>query len=255
MQIRKAVGTLVFLMAFTGGSALGQSTKPNLTPSQIEAIHSRLFLYNETPGEIPKRLAHQPTGNVKLGCVGEIIDEVHVSGLDPHANFLSNLTVATMRSSLVVVGEAGHLTPHMTADKGFLYSDYQITVKQIIKNNAKAPVKVGETITVARPGGILPIGGGGRAIVADCPNFRLWGTGKQYLMYLGYVPATGAYAASNGQGSFVLNADNTEHGLDEINKGPDMPADMLMDYARRAANEAGGLRSKEGAGKSTNELH
>lgn len=222
------------------GTALAQSTKPNLTPSQIEAIHSRLPHTGE-PGAIPRLIAETPYGNqVHINCPPAIVDEIQIMGPSPYTNLLSNLTGLTRGSDLAIVGKVGKARPHEYADQSFLYTDWEVTVEQILKNNTKAPVESGQMITVTRPGGILRVDG--RLVVANCANFITFGTGHEYLLYLKYLPKTGAYSIGNGLAAFEFMDDKTTRRLDMVNKRrkqkPDV--DTLLSLAQEAVSKATG---------------
>lgn len=233
--MRRVVGT-VFLAGALVGSAFGQSTKPNLTSDQIEAVHSRLSHSGE-PGAIPRLVAETPYGNqVHINCPAAIVDEIWFSGPSPYANLLFNLTSMTRGSDLVIVGKVGVGTTHPYADQSFLYTDWKMTVEQIVKNNSKAPVESGQMITVTRPGGVLHVDG--RLVVADCANFIMWGTGHEYLLYLHYLPKTGAYSIGNGLAAFEFLDDKTARRLDMVNKREEPDVDTLLNLAQEAVSEA-----------------
>lgn len=128
----------------------------------------------------------------RTGCVVPTDQRVT---LDP----LNELATLMCDSDLVVVGTAGTATTHMTADKDFLYSDWGFRVEELLKNNPKAPVTAGASIIVTRPAGKLQING--RMIYAICSDFQDFGTGNQHLLFLRFVPETGAYAMGGQPGS------------------------------------------------------
>lgn len=241
--MRRASAAML-LIAATVGSVFGQSTKPNLTPDQIEAVHSRLPHSGE-PGAIPRLVAETPYGNqAHINCPAAIVDEVWFSGPPPYANLLWNLTSYTRGSDLVVVGKVGKGRTHEFADQSFLYTDWEMTVEQIIKNNPKAPVESGQMITVTRPGGVLHVDG--RLVVADCANFIMWGTGHEYLLYLHYLPKTGAYSIGNGLRVFEFLDDNKARRLDRVNKREEPDVDTLLNLAQEAVSDATKPPHREG---------
>lgn len=180
-------------------------------------------------------VAAQPSGTIQIKCPTAIIDAVEVTGTDPNTNLLSHLAGYSMASDLVIVGKAGAARSHLYADQSFIYSDWEMTVQQIIKNNAKAPVEVGQTITVTRPGGIMHVDG--RLVAALCPNFITFGTGHEYLLYLNYISKTGAYSSSGGMRTFEFMPDNTTRRLDMVNskRKKEPGIDDLLTLAREAA--------------------
>jgi hypothetical protein len=159
-----------------------QSSKA-LTPDQVAEVHGKLFQAG-APGQIQQQLEAKK-GDVTLRPIG-MSSEI---GIDmPLDAKLLNLTC---RNDIVIVGRAGTRISHPTANQGFIYSDWQFTVEQVLKDNPKAPISSGMTIVVVRPGGILEIGG--RKVYAKLQHFREFTPGEELLLYLNYVPETGAY--------------------------------------------------------------
>jgi hypothetical protein len=188
---RLKIATLVFLLTL---SACAQSTTPiqpnkPLTPEQIAAVHGKLFSAG-VPGQIQERLRNTE-GDVTLMPVG-ISQEI---GIDlPLVWKLQNLAC---ESDLVVIAKADAGTSHATMDQSFIYTDWQFTIQQVLKDNPKAPVRAGDTITVTRPGGTLEING--RKVVASLRTFRAFVPGEELLLYVHFVPATGAYSMRTSQ--------------------------------------------------------
>jgi hypothetical protein len=116
-------------------------------------------------------------------------------------------------SDLVVLGKTGTGTAHMTAEKDFLYTDWDFTVEEVLKNNATSAVHSGATIIVTRPGGKLQVSG--RIVYATCGDFLDFAPGQEYLVYLRFLPETGAYAVSGGGGAFAVSP--TTKRLDPFN--------------------------------------
>jgi len=173
--------------------ATGQGVTSRLTPDEMQKVHSRLF-HKGPVGQIPEMLS-KTTGPVNVPCVVGVVQKVMVSPVD-------ELSMLAADSDLVVLGKAGAGTAHMTADKDFLYTDWNFTVEEVLKNNATSPVETGATILVTRPGGKLQVNG--RMVQANCADFLDFSTGREYLLYLRFVPETGAYTIGGGSGAFEV---------------------------------------------------
>lgn len=155
-----------------------------LTLDQVAEVHGKLFQVR-APGQI-QQLLEAKKGDVTLRPIG-ISSEI---GIDmPLDAKLLNLTC---RNDVVIVGRAGTRTSHPTANQGFIYSDWQFTVEQVLKENPKAPISGGTTVVVTRPGGMLEVGG--RKVYAKLQHFRDFTSGEELLLFLDYVPETGAYS-------------------------------------------------------------
>jgi len=160
-----------------------------LTPEQVAAIHGRI-IQSEEAGAIPDRLA-KGTGNIYIHAPDLIITPVHLDPKNQIANWMR-------QCDLVVVGKMGTGTSYMTARKGFLNTDWSFTVEDMVKNNPAALVSSGTTITVIAFGGKLEIGG--RTVHAIQKTYREFRTGQQYLLFLKFVPETGAYSSCGPTG-------------------------------------------------------
>jgi len=169
-----------------------------LPPDQVEKVHSRLSHKGGAVGEIPEMLS-KTTGDVHVRCVLGVVQRVLV---EPPPTPVEELGMLAAESDLVVLGKIGTGTSHMTADKDFLYTDWNFTVEEVMKTNGNSPVYPGATILVTRTGGKLQVNG--RTVYATCEDFLDFATGQEYLLYLRYVPETGAYA-SGGWGAFAFS--------------------------------------------------
>ena len=180
--------------ALAAGYSSGQGQGvANLTPEQIEKVHSRLFRKGPT-GEITNMLS-RTTGDVHVPCVVPVWQRIKVP-------FVDELGMLASRSDLIVLAKAEAGTTHMNADRDFLYTDWNFVVEEVLKDNPKASVQPGATILVTRPGGKLQING--RMVHAACADFEDFSSRQEYLLYLGFVPETGAYA-SGGSAAFAIS--------------------------------------------------
>jgi hypothetical protein len=93
----------------------------------------------------------------------------------------------------------------LTESKEFIFTDHTAFVERIYKNNSAAPLEQNTTIIVTRPGGKVKIQG--RVIGAKDAAFKYLSIRKQYLLFLRYVPETGAYLSIRN-GSFLVEDDS-----------------------------------------------
>lgn len=111
------------------------------------------------------------------------------------------LVVVSRGADAVVIGVAKKGVSALTADEGFIYSDWEFEVEEILKDNASSPLSVFGGITVTRPGGTLTLHG--KEIYARETNFLSFVPGARYLLFLKFLPKTNAYEAF-GDMSFRL---------------------------------------------------
>lgn len=165
-----------------------------LTPDQVDKINGQHIGYVITSTKTIPELLATTTGDLHV-TGGHLmgLGSGSYPGYPP-----SQLIEKTCRAGLVVLGRAGSGTSHLTPQQYFLYTDWGFSVEQVFKDNAKAPVQAGTSIVVVRPGGVLKIGN--RTVYAIEQNFRDFHPGEEYLLFLEFIPETGAYrvAAEDG---------------------------------------------------------
>ena len=197
-----------------------------LTPAleQRHTVHSQQ-VHGGIPGQIPNRLATE-SGDIHLDNTQL---PPNVIQLDPSST-LGNLSC---ESDLVVVGKFGKVTSYPTEDQGYIYSDLDFTVEEVVKNNQSAPVAAGQDITITRPGGLLTING--RHVYALRENFPLFHPGQEALLYLRSLPSVGTYSLGAPTG-FVLSGENVIP-LDKTRSDQfeGMKKGAVLDLAREAA--------------------
>ena len=106
-------------------------------------------------------------------------------------------------SDAVVRGRAVRKTSQITEDDSFLFTDYDLVVLEVFKNNATAPIDIGGAITVTCLGGkiiaddvILKAGGNGVALLPV--------NAQDVLLFLKHIPETQAYMLARYDGGFEL---------------------------------------------------
>lgn len=97
----------------------------------------------------------------------------------------------TCRSNAVVIGTVTSKSSQLIDEGTFTFTDYEIVVNDILKNNAGAPFEVNQTLTYTSPGGSVELNGK----VIGAVDFRSepLQLGERYLFYLNFLPETGSY--------------------------------------------------------------
>jgi hypothetical protein len=101
----------------------------------------------------------------------------------------------------VLIGETKGKTSQLTENEDFVFTDYDVKVNQILKNNVRSPINIENNIVVTRIGGKIRYRG--RIFTALDQNFRPFKLNSLYLLYLKYIPETDSYRAFPN-GSFHL---------------------------------------------------
>lgn len=106
-------------------------------------------------------------------------------------------------SDAVVRGRVTKKTSQVTEDDSFLFTDYDVNVVEVLKNNAAASLASGGVITVTWPGGKVLLDG---IIVTaiDRNLLPLPTNGHDIVLYLQFLPQTGAYYAVRHDAAYEL---------------------------------------------------
>src|SRR6185437_15320505 len=95
-------------------------------------------------------------------------------------------------SDAIVRGRATSKTSQITEDDSFLFTDYDVVVSEVFKDNTAAPIGTGKTITVTCVGGKIVVDNviikaGGNAVALLSVN------AQDVLLFLKSVPEAEGY--------------------------------------------------------------
>jgi hypothetical protein len=186
--------------------------------TDVERVYSKE--YNELyPSRQKNKLSETRTEikdlGVMIGVVGDVVD---LPGQTPISTtqFLNGLAC---KSDAIVVGSVRGKKAHLSEDESYVYTDYELNVADVLKNNSGSPVESGQGINVTRPGGKIKLDD--RIITVTDERFEQLQLGKRYLLFLRFVPAANGYMAANPDGDFVLENDLFK----KISKNP-LPSEL-----------------------------
>jgi hypothetical protein len=190
-------GVAVTMMTLRG---LGQdaSSKKRMTEKQKQ--HSKL--YKEFESRNSQKISKLVTAgsgdvNITIQAEGEVGSEYA-----PPFELSTFLRGAVCDADAVVIGNVRSKDSQLTEGETFIFTDYELTVEKVLKDNAKAPISPDSTITVTRPGGEVQINS--RKVTAVSEYHEPLSIGERYILFLRFIPGTGAYKADNNRGSFQL---------------------------------------------------
>lgn len=109
----------------------------------------------------------------------------------PTPPFNEFLRQQTCGADAVVLGVVNNKNSQLIEDGTFIFTDYDISVREVLKDNQAAPVRQGDEITVTRLGGAIKLNG--HIVRATDPSMGPLRVGETYLLYLKFLPDTGAY--------------------------------------------------------------
>ena len=107
-------------------------------------------------------------------------------------------------SDAIIRGRAVSKVSQITEDDSFLFTDYELVVSEVFKNNATSPLDKGTSITITCAGGkiivdevVVKAGGNGEALLPL--------DAQDVLLFLKFIPETGSYRLTRYNGGFELN--------------------------------------------------
>jgi len=201
--------------------------------------HSKIFKRFETV-----------TGGKKLRDIAAETGDVYVvfmvgdGKVTTAFNLQQYLTHLTCEASAVVVARVMSKSSQLIDEGTFTFTDYELTVSEVLKNNAAAPIQLSQTFTYTGPGGAVELNG--RVIGAVDYRGEPLQVGEQYLVYLKFIPDTGSYKGfSNdldGDTFEIKNGTITQASKKPLPLGSKRTAnsDEFMAAVRLAANQACG---------------
>jgi hypothetical protein len=155
------------------------------------------------------------------------IDYVTVGdSLDPHG-------IPASVSTAIVIGTVLGGKCFITSDHNYVYTDYQVRVDQILKQDSTATLTVGSQVTAARPGGAVHFPSGHVTNFLN-PGHGLPAIGSQYVLFLWkaisglpeYEIIIDSGYELKGQRAYALDDANSEHD--------DVDAKMLLGKIQEA---------------------
>lgn len=122
---------------------------------------------------------------------------------------VSHFAVLSANADAVVIGTPILRASRLTSSHTFIFSEYEVKVKEVLYDKQKESIEPGQDIVVARVGGSLPVAGQRvNAIDPEFPPFRM---NEVYVLYLHYNSETGVFSV-NENGAYWLHDGKAEAG-------------------------------------------
>jgi hypothetical protein len=118
---------------------------------------------------------------------------------EPQPAFMQDLAC---EADAVIIGAIQSKSSQLTEDKNFIFTDYDLVVEEVLKDNFSSPINPGATITVTRPGGAIKLKS--KIVRATDESFKPFAIDGHYLLFLRYLPASNSYQAVNSAGGFRI---------------------------------------------------
>lgn len=134
------------------------------------------------------------------------------------------------RSDAVVIGTVKAKASQVTEEGMFIFTDYEVTISDILKDNISSPINLNAGITFTSTGGAVQLNG--RTIRAvDRANEPLE-VSKKYLLYLKFIPETGAYRGFSND----LDSDTYQLTDDQVIQASEKPLPLGTKRTAEAAS-------------------
>ena len=165
--------------------------------TEKQRIHSKLYKDYATGEKLTDLRKELDSIEVRIGTP--------LGGSEPGAprfilqKFLSDSMCA---ADAVVVAVVKSKSSQLTENETFLFTDYELTVDDVLKNTHTTSLQSGSEITITRPGGFVHLSN--RKVRAVDTSYQPLETEKQYVFFLRFIPSSGAYAALNSRSSFQI---------------------------------------------------
>ena len=172
-------------------------------PDKTHAEHSKLYKQYSGRGDL-RKLAEKTSGDIEV--VNELPQKMFQSDAPP-VQLGTILRDLTNSSDAVLIGIVKDRASFVTEEGTFVFTDYDLAVEQILKNNPVNLLHPSDKVSVTRPGGDLQLNG--HSVRALDRSLAPLLVGGRYLLFLDYIPDTGAYKAFNSHGSFRIQGNRT----------------------------------------------
>ena len=191
--------------------ALYQKEIVDATPAQLNVFserqraHSKLYSHYaqvKSDKTISSLISQaQSIGKSKIVETGIFVGLEEVLPETTAEKYFAELANA---SDIVIRGTVKSKSSQITEDEAFIFSDYDIIVTEILRNDGAAPLNTGQAIVVTRPGGKVLLND--YIVKAIDHSFEMLPVNKnEVILFLKFIAETGAYQATSSNGCFELD--------------------------------------------------
>jgi len=228
---KRMLALLVITISAIGLAAMrGQNQRPaapskkeDATPvreiTEKQRQHSKLYDKNLRSR---KRLSDSPR-DIELKITTPWVEAADECSSNSTEAFLQT---ATCDAQAIVIGLVKNKTSMLTEDGRFVFTDYEVQIDELIKDNPGAPIQPGSVLIVTRPGGAVALDG--KTFRVTDESFKPMELNGRYLLLLRFIPTTGAYQAVNSHASFELKNN-------QVNRLTKQPLPYVFGYEENAA--------------------
>ncbi|MGI8470403.1 MAG: hypothetical protein ACR2N3_18340 [Pyrinomonadaceae bacterium] len=204
--------------------------QPGRQITQKEKAYDRAY-------DSSKQRKHKKLSQVRApGDFNAYVNAGYFDSINPNPNRGQIVGNRVCNADAIIIGRAGNKSTHLNEDETLVYSEYDVIVQEIIKNNANSPIQVNSVIQVTRPGGNIRYNG--RLIrFIDGKHSPLLG-GNYYLLFLKYVPEASGYIPLDESDDYFLNGNKATPTILSSTRGKEVEpedAGSLLNFVRTIA--------------------
>jgi hypothetical protein len=171
--------------------------------TQKQKEHSKLYKEYKRDQKLPVLAATATDDVTIIEGVGQKVFQPDA----PRHNFQTLINGLACNSDAVVIGVVKNKISQLTENEEFIFTDYELLVEDVLKDNPAVPIQKNTSIIITRPGGTIQINN--RKVSALDETFKPLDVEGRYLLFLRFIPVTGAYKASSSTGSYQLKNNKT----------------------------------------------
>ncbi|HEX8177750.1 MAG TPA: hypothetical protein VF543_21855 [Pyrinomonadaceae bacterium] len=181
------------IYAYSSGLTIKKPTAQQKSPINRKDQSRKIYkgLGNQNDPKIPEAAA-KSKGDFRT----EI--EIGLQTLEPFApqfNLRDMLKGRSCEADAIVIATIKSETSFLTEDETFLYTNHNVVVNEVIKDNPAATLQADDKIIVSRSGGTITLNG--KKVYAVNKSALPLQLNKRYLLFLTYLPERGTYVADN----------------------------------------------------------
>lgn len=204
------VGARVSVARFQGEASKAEARQAELadaSPIRVGEMTPKLEFHSRRFPDYARICARQTLLSAMRKSPGEDIRRTHTIGLhsDEEPEYAQDvLRELLSQSDTVLRGRVVGKQSQLTDDLCWVFTDYEVRINEVLKNNRAAPVDAGGLVTVTKPGGSVIIDST-LVVTLDEAVLPLPRGKSEVLLFLKYIPETGSYESVPGFASFELN--------------------------------------------------
>lgn len=191
--------------------------------TENQARHGRLFgeyRQDVTRGKRLRELVLEK-GDVQVGRgIGNAI-------LPRSFDLQQYLATLSCQANAIIVGTVREKSSNLIEDGSFTFTEYQVVVEDVLKENAIAPIPLNAQMTIVRAGGAVRLLN--HVVRAIDYSQKPLVVGERHLLFLKFIPSTGAYRSfgdARTDDTFRLEGDQISQVSEQVLPlGPNRQAD------------------------------